>query len=233
MSRFRRYEIQRDAGAGFVTVASLTAARDTVYVDSGLQGNRLYRYRITVVWGDEDGEQVLISAPASGGIHHFVGAWSTGTSAAPFLPTRLTVDTEVTRSLRALVTWSHRESLSDSDDELRILQQLSFSGELQVTSTVFARALITVSDGDAFAQSEDYLLSWRLFARLQLTGQYNSDVGDTFNSRRYSVDGTLDLFDRLFGFRNVTVYVRFSDVDQGVSRGSHILSWQQGLRATF
>ena len=110
---------------------------------------------------------------------------------------------------------------------------MSFSGELQVTSSIFARASMTVSDGQAFARSEDYLLSWRLFARLQITGQFNSDVGDTFNSERYSINGTLDLFERLFGLRNVTIYVRFSEVDQGSGRGSHILSWQQGLRATF
>jgi hypothetical protein len=147
--------------------------------------------------------------------------------------TRLTVDTEITRSLRALMTWSHRESYVDPDNEHRVLRRLSFSGELQVTSSIFARASMTVSDGEAYARSEDYLLSWRLFSRLQITGQFNSDVGDTFNSERYSINGTLDLFDRLFGFRNVTIYVRFSEVDQGSGRGSHILSWQQGLRATF
>jgi hypothetical protein len=77
-------------------------------------------------------------------------------------------------------------------------------------------------------------LSWRLFTQLLLTGQaIIQDGSPTSESERYSVTGNLDLFDRFLIFRNVTVYARFSDVDQRASGGSRILSWQQGLRASF
>ena len=148
--------------------------------------------------------------------------------------TRLTLDTDITSSLNALLTWSHQQSYSGPENDLRVLRRLTFGGELHVTSTIFGRATVTLSDDESFFRSEDYLVSWRLFAKLLLTGQVNSDVGGaSLNSERYSINGTLDLFERLFGFRNVTIYVRFSEVEQSAGRGSHILSWQQGLRATF
>jgi hypothetical protein len=148
--------------------------------------------------------------------------------------TRVTLDTEITRQLTALVTWFHQEAISDRDNQLRVLQRFTINGELQLTSAIFARAAVSLFDDDTFNRSQEYLLSWRLFTRLLLSGQVSSDYsGIGAKSERYSVNGTLDLFDRLFGFRNVTIFARFSDVDQSEAGGSRILSWQQGLRATF
>jgi len=90
--RFQRYEVQRDAGQGFVSRAVLTGVADTVYEDRGLRGNRLYRYRIAAVEAGETDERVVLSEEASGGIHHFSGSWTTGSGGSPFLPTRLVVD---------------------------------------------------------------------------------------------------------------------------------------------
>lgn len=146
--------------------------------------------------------------------------------------TRFTVDTDITRQLRALGTWLHQESRRDG--ELRVLRRGTASAELQVTSAIFARGSYTISRDLGFSRRQDYLLSWRLFVRLLLTGQATIDDNDAQSDlERYSVNATLDLFDSFLGLRNVTVYVRFSDVDQRGAGGSHILSWQQGLRAAF
>lgn len=148
--------------------------------------------------------------------------------------TRWSLDTEITRQLRALVTWLHQESRDDGSDGIRVQRRVSFTGELQVTSAIFGRASVSLSDDRNFYRTQDYLLSWRLFDRLLLTGQARLDEGSAgYDTRRYSVNGYLDLFDRFLLFRNVTVYLQFSDLDQSEGGGSHIVSWQQGLRAAF
>jgi hypothetical protein len=147
---------------------------------------------------------------------------------------RFSLESDITRSLRASVAWRHQESWAGDDREHRVLRGLALSGELQFTNTVFGRASVIFNDDRTFSRSENYLLSWWLLARLAITGQYNSDQTEgSFGSERWSVGASLDAFDRLFGLRNVTIYVQFSDVNQETDLGSNILSWQQGVRATF
>ncbi|RKZ14121.1 hypothetical protein DRQ53_12305 [bacterium] len=147
--------------------------------------------------------------------------------------TRLSIDSEITRQFKALVTWLHQESRRDN--EIRVLRRVTMRGELQVTSAVFARASYTVADDHNFSRMQDYLLSWRLFVRLLLTGQARIDDSNAkaADSSRYSLNASLDLLESFLGFRNVTLYARFSDVDQRDAGGLRIISWQQGIRAAF
>lgn len=148
--------------------------------------------------------------------------------------TRVGLDADITRHLGANVTWFHQESYSGPEDEHRVLRRVSAGAELQVTSAIFVRARMGLLDDGPTSRSDEYLVSWRLFTRILVSGQANLDEdGSGATVRRYSVTGNLDLFDRALFLRNVTAYVRFSDVDQSEVDGSRILSWQQGLRATF
>ena len=91
--RFCRYEVQRQGDAAFATVAVLNDVADTTYVDSEIQGNQLYRYRVAAHLEDEGGGRVLLTPVASGGVYLFAGSWPTG-GGGPFQPTRLAVDSQ-------------------------------------------------------------------------------------------------------------------------------------------
>jgi hypothetical protein len=148
--------------------------------------------------------------------------------------TRLTIVTDLTRRLSANLTWLHQESYSGPARDHRVLRRVTFGAELQLTNAVFARARIALFEESGFSRSEQYLLSWRMFSRLIVTGQANLDENSSnFGSERYSINANLDAFDRFLFLRNVTAYVRFSDVQQTGAIESRILSWQYGVRATF
>jgi DNA-binding beta-propeller fold protein YncE len=95
-ARFLRYEIRRHRGAESSTVAVLTAATDTVYVDSGLQADQLYRYQVAAFLGEGGVERALYTPVAVGAIHPFARSWSTASDGEPFLPVRLAVDSRGT-----------------------------------------------------------------------------------------------------------------------------------------
>ncbi len=93
---FRRYDIQRNDGDGFVTLATLNAREDTQYVDTGLYSNVKYRYRIAHWLGSGDTEHKVYSLEASGGIHLFMESWRTDADGDSLLPTRVAVDSRGT-----------------------------------------------------------------------------------------------------------------------------------------
>ena len=86
---FRRYRVERSVGRETRIVAELGDRADTVYVDAGLLGNTVYRYRVVCQYGGEGEEvQSLGSTVVEGGIHHLVNAWPLPDG---FAPTRLVV----------------------------------------------------------------------------------------------------------------------------------------------
>lgn len=86
---FRRYRVERSVGQERRIVAELGDRADTLFVDSGLLGNTVYRYQVVCQYGVAGEEaQSLGSTVVEGGIHHLVNAWSLPKG---FAPTRVVV----------------------------------------------------------------------------------------------------------------------------------------------
>ena len=89
---FSRYEIQRAAGRGLVTIGEKTEVKDTVFVDTGLRADREYTYQIVRHYvGEEEVVKSQASSTVLGGIHRFVGIWNLAAKPQAFRPTRLVV----------------------------------------------------------------------------------------------------------------------------------------------
>ena len=91
-SLFIAYEVQRAEGAGqtFAPFTRIEAAAETTCVDSGLNANTTYRYRL-LLHANRPGRppRALASPEVAGGIYRLVNTWNLP---AGFLPTRLAVD---------------------------------------------------------------------------------------------------------------------------------------------
>ena len=148
--------------------------------------------------------------------------------------TRVTLDAEITRWARSWISWLHQESRGGPEETLRVLRRLSFSLDLRLSRAITGRAEIDLTDDRQFQSSQIYVLSWRSADRLVLSVQYRGDQRQGgAKSRQVYFDAHLVAFKRLIGLRNVTAYVQFSDLEQESSGVSSIISWQQGLRASF
>ena len=89
MADFRRYRVERSVGQETRLVAELGDRADTAFVDAGLLGNTVYRYRVVCQYGPAGEEaQSLASTVVEGGIHRLVNTWSLPPG---FAPTRLVV----------------------------------------------------------------------------------------------------------------------------------------------
>ena len=142
---------------------------------------------------------------------------------------RSSLDTEVTRWLRVLGSWTHQQITTEPVDDLTVRRTWTLDVDLQLTERIFARMGTTwVEESDQFSRRQDYLLNWRVGPRLVLTGQaILDDATNDFRSDRLSFNATFEVNSR------TTAYVRYAEVVQRVGEEERTESWQQGLRMTF
>ncbi|MEE3234349.1 MAG: hypothetical protein VX294_09300 [Candidatus Latescibacterota bacterium] len=87
-SGFVRYQIQRQEGDSFRTIAEIVSNADTTYVVQNIDADIVYRYRINSVFDVGDNLHFVASNVVSGIIHRYVDSWKTSSE---FIPTRVAI----------------------------------------------------------------------------------------------------------------------------------------------
>jgi hypothetical protein len=141
---------------------------------------------------------------------------------------RISGDGAVTRSLNAILTYSHQRVTSQPGNELRVRNRYSINFDWRATRTIFARGTYNLVRELTDETSQDYLLSWNVAPKLALSGQgtFLKTQQDKY-TERYNANLTYNLTARS------TVYSSYTFTDFTQVGGVESVSFQLGLRAAL